>query len=146
MRGLEVRSTLINAKSTWKWKLSDLDKRRKNFSFCRSQKYGIPRKKSASDKANSQLLIAMIIMDYFILADSAPSLAQPCERLPFLRAQGPCLPAWRVSHWLLDKFPPLWGQLWACVQNDNGPNSPCPGDALRVSLFSSVLSTLIISS
>ena len=33
----------------------------------------------------------MIIMtEYFILADSAPSLAQPCERLPFLRAQGPC--------------------------------------------------------
>ena len=48
----------------------------------------------SSDKANSQLLTAMIIMtEYFILADLAPSLAQPCERLPFLRARA----AWRVS-------------------------------------------------
>ena len=32
----------------------------------------------SSDKANSQILTAKIIMtEYFILADSAPSLAQP---------------------------------------------------------------------
>ena len=48
----------------------------------------------SSDKANSQLLTAMIIMtEYFILADLAPSLAQPFEQLPFLRARA----AWRVS-------------------------------------------------
>lgn len=32
----------------------------------------------------------IVLSEYFILADSTPSLAQPCERRPFLRTRGHC--------------------------------------------------------
>ena len=43
-----------------------------------NQKRSSEKHSDSRDKANSQLLTAKIIMtEYFILADSAPSLAQP---------------------------------------------------------------------